>query len=910
MRLYRALLVMLPRAFREQYGSDLVSAFADERREPRYAGFRGSVAFWIYALGDLLASAARQRTRQAVHSLRALSGGGTPRLPPYSKRTHMDTLLQDVRYALRNFVRRPGFTAIAVLSLALGIGGNTLIYGLVDGIVLNPFPYPEPDRLVSVGVTFPKVSSDTTYIEALSPAEYADIRGARAFSSIAAFDLGNRNISGGDMPERVFTALLLDDLFPVLGMTPALGRGFTREELQPAASRKGNDATVGAANGIPVAIISHRLWQSRFGGDPNILDRAIRIGGGVTSIVGVMPPGLLLVGTDLWVPWGGDPAMVPRNMRQFNVIARLAPGVSRAEADAELGVIAARVDSASRSEFKEYEGWRLTATPWAEALMQDVRPAAFMVLGAVGFVLLIACANLANLFLARSTTRQRELAVRLALGAERWRLARHLLTESLLLALAGAAAGLVLAYFGLRSAGALIPAQLQMMGVQAGLNMRVLLWSLGLAVAAGVLVGILPALQATRTDPHETLKSDGRSGRGRAGARLRQVLVVAEIALSVVLLLAAGLLLRSFVNIQRVDPGFDPEGVITMRLTLPQDKYRSGEAITSFFEELTRRVQAVPGVRSAAMASQFPPQGPFSAQIEVEGSPAAGQMLPTANATIASRDLFRTLGIPMQRGRGFTGSERPGTTLQVVVNEAFADRFLKDRDPLAARVRVAGRGGPAPWAEVIGVAGNARNAGISSPVRPEVFIPMEQGRDAWNQLFLLVRSDTSAASLLPSIRAAVASVDPEQPVYAIQTLEEALASSSFQARASTLLLGIFAGVALVLAAVGIYGVMSYSVTARTQEMGVRLAIGAQRRDVIWLVLGQVLRLSLAGLAIGVGLLLVAGRALAGLLYGVAPSDPLTIVAVTAALGSVSLVAAWVPAWRASRVNPIDALRYE
>jgi putative ABC transport system permease protein len=822
----------------------------------------------------------------------------------------MDTLLQDVRYAFRSFVRRPGFTAIAVLSLALGIGGNTLIYGLVDGLVLNPFPYPDSDRLVSIGVTFPKLSSETTYIEALSPAEYADIRQVRTFSSIAAFDLGNRNISGGDVPERVFTGLLLDDPFPVLNMRPVLGRGFTREELQPAPSMKANTQAYGAAAGIRVAIISHRLWQTRFGGDPDILNRAIRIGGTAAAIVGVMPPGLLLVGTDLWIPWGGDPTTVPRNARQFTVIGRLAPGVSRTEAEAELAVIAGRVDSVSRAEFKEYEGWRLFATPYAEALMQEARPAAFMLLGAVGFVLIIACANLTNLFLARSTTRQRELAVRLALGAERWRLARHLLTESFLLAIAGTAVGLVIAYFGLRSAGALVPAQLQMMGAEAGLNGRVLMWSVGLATIAGLLVGLLPALQATRTDPHETLKSDGRAGAGRTGVRVRQGLIVAEIAMSVVLLLAAGLLVRSFLNIQRAEPGFDARGVLTMRLTLPQDRYQSGEAITAFFEELTRRVEAVPGVRAAAMASQFPPQGPFSSQVEIEGSSGDGQMLRTANTTVASRDLFTTLGVPVLRGRSFTPEDRPGSARRVVVNEAFANRYLAGREPVGARVRLAGRGGPGPWAEIIGVVGDARNAGMSAPVRPEVFISMETGRDAWNQLFLLVRSEVPWTSMLPSIRAAVASIDPEQPVYAIQTLEEALALSSFQTRASTLLLGIFAVVALVLAAVGIYGVMSYSVTARTQEMGVRLAVGAQRRDVMWLVVGQVLRLSLLGLVIGVGLLLLAGKAVSKLLYGVAPTDPVTIAAVTAILGTVALIAAWVPAWRASRVDPIEALRYE
>ena len=348
----------------------------------------------------------------------------------------METLFQDVRYALRQFARRPGFSAVAVLSLGLAIGGNSLIYGLLDGFVFHPFPYPQPDRLVAVGVAFPKLSAETTYVEALSPAEYLDIRANKTFAHAASFDLGNRNVSGGDVPERVFTALLLDDLFPVIGMAPALGRGFTAEELGP--------------NGPPAAIISHRLWQSRFGGDPAILTRAIRISGRAASIVGVMPPGLVLIGTDLWIPWGGDPLTVPRNRRQFNVLARLAPEASLEQANAELAAVAGRVTQAEKERFAEYENWRLTATPWAAALLRDIRPAAFMVLGAVGLVLLIACANLTNLFLARSSTRQRELAVRLALGAARWRLIRLVLTESVLLGIAGAAVGLAIAWVGLR----------------------------------------------------------------------------------------------------------------------------------------------------------------------------------------------------------------------------------------------------------------------------------------------------------------------------------------------------------------------------------------------------------------------------------------------------------------------------
>jgi putative ABC transport system permease protein len=884
--LFKALIRLYPGAFRARYGSEVLAAALDAQEEARSGGITIRTRMFLSSARDIVASAVRQRTRRLV-------AGGHPQPSRQPKRSEMDTILQDIRYALRLLVRRPGFTAVAVISLALAIGGNAAIYGILDGFVFHPFSYPDPDRLVSVGVTFPKLSSETSYVETLSPAEYADIRTAGSFASVGAFDLGNRNISGGDVPERVFTALLLDDLFPVLAMKPVLGRGFTREELRP--------------NGPPVAIISHRLWRTRFGEDPGILNRAVRISGQSTAIVGVMPPGLLLIGADLWMPWGGDPARMPRNVRQFTILARLAPGASLGQANTELATIAGRIDQAERARFKEYEGWRLTATPWAAALMQDVRPAAFMLIGAVAFVLLIACANLTNLFLARSTTRHRELAVRLALGAGRWRVARHVVTESLLLSFAGAAGGLLVAGAALRGAGALIPAQFQMLGLEARLSARVLWWSAGVALACGLLASLLPALQATRTDPHDSLKADARGG-GNRGGRLRQLLVVAEIALSVVLLLGAGLLIRSMWNIQRVDPGFRSDGVLTMRLTLPRERYE-GEAAGAFFDSLIERLKAVPGVRSASAASQFPPMSGFNTQFTLEQSARAGATLPTAVITVASPGHFETLDAPMQSGRAFNDSDRLNTVPVAIVNAAFAARYLSGLDPIGQRIQLGSPDRPRPATTIVGVVSDYRNAGATQPARPEIFIPVRQQTD-WNQLFVLVRSEGAAGAILPAVRQTVLSLDAEQPIYAIQTLDEALAMSSFQQRASAIVLGLFALLALVLAAMGIYGVMSYSVGARTQEMGVRFALGAQRGSVLWLVIRQVLVLAAVGLTIGVVLLFFAGRALEQLLFGITALDPLTIVLVTVALGAVALVAAWVPASRASRIDPITALRYE
>lgn len=883
-RLYRLLLGVYPRWFRERYEAEIVEAFAAERRQPRYAGAAGAVRFWLHISGDLLVSAYRtRRGPPAAHVCQQL------------KRSAMEAIGQDLRHAFRQLLRRPGFTAVAVMSLALGIGGNAVIVAFVDGFILKPFPYPEPDRLVAVGVTFPKLSSEERFIEAISPLEIADIRRGRTIESIAAFDLGNRNISGGDRPERVFTGLALTDPFGPFGFPAALGRGFTAEELAP--------------GGPAAAVISHRLWQGRFGGDPSLVGRVVKVNGTPTTVVGVMPPELLVLGVDLWIPWGGDPLAMPRNVRQFTAIGRLAPGVALDQANAELAATAQQTAAAYGAQFEEYDGWRLSATPWAVALMRDIRPFAALLLGAVGLVLLIACANLSNLLLARATTRQRELAVRLALGAARGGIARHVLAEVALLAIAGAGLGLLLARVGLPLLVSMIPAQANTLGVTASINGRVLLWTSLLTIGAAVVAALLPVFQATRTSPQDALKTDGRGATsGRAPLRLRHALIVSQIALSVILLAAAALMIRSFEKLRNVEPGFDAGNVLTMRITLPQEKYR-GAAINDFFQQLVDTLEQTPGVRAASVASQFPPMGPFSTEFRLDGVETSGATMPTALITAASEEHFATLGVDLVSGRVIATADRAGTPRVVVVNRAFTSRFLPGVAPLGRRLTIGPAASPSAPMEIVGVVSDTQNRGLRNPPSPEIFVPMHQ-QTVNNQMFLLVRSAGDAASMLPTVRQQIASLDPEQPIYSIQTLEDAIAADSFTLRFSATLFGVFAAVALTLAAIGIYGVMSYAVSARTQEIGVRLAVGADRRDVTWLVLGQVLRLTAVGLFIGIGGLLAASGAIRRTLFGVQPTDPLTMAAVAIVLASVALVAAWLPAWRASHVDPVNALRYE
>jgi putative ABC transport system permease protein len=806
-------------------------------------------------------------------------------------------MLHDLRYSLRMLLRQPGFTAIAVLSLALGLGGTSLVFGLVDGLVLKPFRLPDPDRLVTIGVTFPKLNStESRFIEVLSPAEYLDIRSMRTLAGVQAFDLGNRHVSGGDQPERLFTALVFGDLFETIGLGALLGRGFTAEELAP--------------GGPPATVISHRVWRTRFGGDRGIVGRAIRVNGVSTTVVGVMPPELLVLGTDLWLPLRASPEQWARGARQFSVLARIAPGASLAQVNAELAAVAARTTAAFGAEFAEYEGWRLTATPWAAALTRSLQPTAYLLLGAIGVVLLLVCVNLVNLQLARAPARQREIGVRMALGAGQWHVGRQLLIESVLLAGAGCALGLVFAVLGLSVSLSLLPAQIVSLDPRIQFSGRVLVVSMIAALCAGALVGVLPALRAMRADPVDSLKSEGSHATSAiATQRLRHLLVVTEIALAMVLLVAAGLLTRTMLRLASLDPGINTSHVLTMRLTLPVESYNGADAITTFFDRLVARVQALPGVRTAAAASQTPPSVVFRGGLRFEGRPVAGDALPQSDTTLASPDLFAALGIPLRAGRRFTLSDDRSAPRVAVVNESFVRQFYQAGSAIGQRVGL-GADPKSPWITIVGVVADTRGHGLLQEPQAEIYFPVRQMDGAWNQLFLVVRTEGDPRAMLPTVRREIMAIDRDQPAYAIQTLEEAFAASIFAQRALLVLITSFAALAVTLAAIGIYAVTSYVVAARTREIGIRLALGAQRQAVLRMVIGQVLRVAFVGVAVGLAGALALGRFASSVLVGITPTDPVTLVAVSLLLAGVALVAGYVPARRASRIDPVVAVRVE
>ncbi|MFL6333867.1 MAG: ABC transporter permease [Pyrinomonadaceae bacterium] len=804
----------------------------------------------------------------------------------------MRTLWQDVRFGLRLLWKRPGFTAVALAVLALGVGANTAIFSVVNAVLLRPLPYPGAERVVVFeGVNPSKGIKESN----VSAPDFADWQTqARSLEALAMYYPGGTNLTGADEPERVTVAWVGADFFRVIGVGAARGRTLLPEEDRP--------------GGPNVVVISHGLWQRRFGSDPGVVGRTMEMSGQKWEIIGVMPAGFNFPQrAQVWGPLQLDVAQEPRDNRGVFVLGRLREGVTLGAAQAEMDAISARLAEAYAV---TNAGWSVRLQTLKDTLVGELKTTLFMLLAGVGLLLLIACANVANLLLARASGRRREIALRLALGASRARIARQMLTEGVLLSLAGGALGAALSVWLTDLLVALAPADTPRLA-EASADWRVLLFAVGASVLTGIAFGLAPAWQASRYDLNEPLKEGGR-GLSGSRSRLRSGLVVAEVALSLLLLAGAGLLVKSFTRLQAVDPGFDPEGVITMRVSLPGARYKEPARRAEFFAALTERVKAVPGVESAGATIALPLNGSnyqIGRGFIREGRPETPEEDTDASYSVVTPGYFRAMRIPLRAGRVFDERDRMESAKVVVINEAFARKAFPGEDPLGKRIHI--------WRdekflrEVVGVVGDTKPWLLDAQEAAlQMYVPHPQDAE-WAGLSLVVRArGAEPGSLVGRVREEVRALDRELPVYDVKTLDKVVADSTAYRRVAMFLMAGFACSALLLAGVGLYGVVSYSVAQRTREIGVRLALGARGRDILGLVVRQGMLLTLAGLALGLACAFALTRLIAGLLYGVTATDPVVYLAVSLLLAAVALLACLVPARRATKVDPMVALRYE
>ena len=813
----------------------------------------------------------------------------------------MQTLWQDLRFGARLLFKQPGFTSVAVLTLALGIGANTAIFSVVNALLLEPLPYKDAGNLVTVWENNRRRSPDQRNV--VNPANFMDWKEQNTvFSDLAAFADISAILTNTGEPEELPAQTATVSLFSVLGAEAMLGRAFSAGDGKPDAPR--------------VVVLSYGLWQRRFGGDANIVGRKLILNGNERTVIGVMPANFQwhvrqnsLSGkiAELWTPYVITNEMRVRRGRFLSAVARLKPGVTVEQAQAEMAVVGARLEQ----EHKEFNtNWGVNVVPLRTQFVGEIRLALWVLFGAVAFVLLIACANVANLLLARASARQKEIAVRAALGASRGALVRQLLTESLLLSLIGGAAGLALAWWGTEALARLSPPELaDLQGAQ--ISAPVLLFTFGVAMLTGVVFGLVPAFEAARVDLNETLKEGGKHPGGASRSRrLRNVFVVAEVALALVLLIGAGLLIRSFGRLQAVDPGFNANNLLTMRVSLPGRKYDDDQKRLAFFRQATEGMQALPGVESASAVSYLPFGGPSYAgtSADIEGRPPlpAGQRLSTG-VLVTDLNYFRTMQIPLKRGRLFTAQEATEMRHVVVINEAFARKHFPGEEPLGKRLTIYMKDDNQPC-EIIGIVGDSRFMALNTAIEPVSYWPHPEL--AYSGMTLVLRTKDEAANMAPAAREVIRSLDGDQPVSEVRTMESLLAKSISRARFNTLLLAVFAFVALLLAAVGIYGVMSYSVAQRMHELGIRMALGASAGDVLKLVLQQGMKFALLGVAIGLGAAFGLTRLMDKLLFGVTATDPLTFAGIALLLVGIALLACYLPARRATKVDPMIALRCE
>jgi putative ABC transport system permease protein len=809
----------------------------------------------------------------------------------------MDAALQDIRYAIRLCLRTPGFTLVAVVALALGIGANTAIFTIVNAVLLERLPFRDADRIV---VLWEEGAHRPGHSNVLGPAQYLRWSDrVTAFDKMAALVDTRANITGRGDPEEVVVQNVTADFFPILGIPPLIGRPFSDAE--------------NADPDAPVVILGYEFWQRRFGGDPTVIGQTIQLNARPQTVVGVMPPGFRLFlkegslagkPSDLWAPW-----VLPANGRDsggryHEAIARLKPGVSAAEAETQLKTIAAAlaVETPQRN-----RNWTAQVHRLHDELSGEYRRSLLVLAGAVAFVLLIACANVANLLLARGAVRQREIAIRSALGAPRRRVIRQLLTESFVLAALGGAAGLLLAVGGVDVLVALSPVDLAT-STDARVSYPVLAFTAFVSLLTAIACGVAPAFEGSRTDVHETLKDAARQGGGGVRhRRMRQAFVVSEVALAVVLLVGAGLMLRSFRSLQRVDPGYATANILTMRLQLPSAKYRDDAQRIRFFQDVTARVQELPGVQAVGAVSFLPLTSlgaGTSFTIEGQPPPPPGQDNVT-NVSVCDNGFFRAMNVPLVRGRLFTEREMREKSNVVLISESLVRKYFAGEDPIGKRLGIY-MTNPIVPTEIVGVVGDVRFQDLTAAPRPTTYWPHPQL--AYSSMTLTVRAAGDPLALAPSVERTVHALDKDQPVADVRTMGQWVAKSLAQARFSSTLLALFAALALLLAAIGIYGVMSYAVSQRTSEIGIRLAIGADRGDIMRMILGNAARLAGTGLAAGVALALALSRTLTSLLYETTGTDPITFAGVVAVLGAVAVLASYLPARRASRIPPVDALR--
>jgi putative ABC transport system permease protein len=808
----------------------------------------------------------------------------------------MDTLLQDLRYSLRMLTNKPGFTVIAILALALGIGANSAIFSVVNTVLLRPLPYANPEKLVLVWTYFgPDLPQNW-----VSGPELADMRErSTMIEDFAALTYPSVSLTGIGEPEQVQGAAVTANFFPTLGVQPSQGRSFTEEEDRPGGER--------------VVILSHGFWERRFASNPGVINQTISLEGQNATIIGVMPQGFGILPPDaqsprnieMWVPMAADFRAQSRGNHGMRVIGRIKPEFTVEQAQEEMKQISAALDQ----EFYKF-GFGINIVPLHGHVVKTVRPMLWVLLGAVGFVLLIACANVANLLLARAVAREKEIAIRTALGAGRWRLIRQLLTESVVLATVSGAIGLLLAYLGLKALIAIAPDNVPRLN-EMSIDARVLVFTIGVSMITGMIFGLVPAFQASKPDLNETLKEGGRGSTGGArGRRVRSILVVAEIAFALVLLTGAGLMIRSFIRLQEVKPGFKPENLLTMRLRLPQTKYADAAQLTPFYQQLIERVRALPGVRTVGTVSHLPLSGAYqSGTITVEQPSASVDNASfECDRRITSPDYFEAMGIEVMNGRPFNDHDAQGGLMVCLVDETFARRFWPNEDPLGKRVKIGGSQSTNPWLTIVGVVAHVKHYGLSAQGREFIYFPYTQAPA--RQMFLAVRTEGDPSNLIGSVRKEIASMDPDQPIADIRNMEQIVYGSVAQPRFNMLMLGIFAVVALILAAVGVYGVMNYSVAQQTHEIGIRMALGAQQSHILAMVIQQGCLLVGIGVAIGLAGAFVITRFMSSMLYDVKAMDPATFGGVAVILALVALVASYIPARRATRVDPMIALRYE